>query len=66
MIYLLIRRTGTAELDCASDLQARQYAMADRETARVETPAGRIVYRRTPQGIDKWADLDVSSFHEAP
>lgn len=49
MMYRLIKRKAVAELDCASDLIARQYAMADRQIERVETDSGRIVYRRVKE-----------------
>lgn len=51
MLYLLIRHDGTDELDCASDLIARQYAQADRNIERVETDTGRIVYRRVKETL---------------
>lgn len=56
MMYRLIKRRAVAELECASDLIARQYAQADRGIERVETESGRVVYRRISIGVDKWAD----------
>ncbi len=56
MTYRLIRRRSTVELDCASDLIARQYAMADRTVERVETDTGRVVYRRA---TDQLPDIDM-------
>lgn len=56
MLYLLFKRKSMAELDAGSDLQARQFAMANREIDRVETETGRVVYRRIKEGVDKWAD----------
>lgn len=64
--YRLIKRKAVAELDCPSDLIARQYAQADRGIERVETETGRVVYRKVPVGIDKWADTDLSSFEIDP
>lgn len=49
MMYRLIKRKAVAELDCASDLIARQYAQADRGVERVETDSGRVVYRRVKE-----------------
>ncbi len=57
MTYRLIRRRSTVELDCASDLIARQFAMADRTVERVETDTGRVVYRRA---IDQLPDIDLA------
>lgn len=54
-IYRLIKRRAVAELDVQSDLIARQYAQEDRGIDRVETEAGRVVYRRVKEGVDKWA-----------
>ena len=56
-LYLLIRRRHHAELDVATDLMARQYAMADRTVQRVETEAGRVVYRKV---IDQMPDIDLA------
>lgn len=63
-IYRLIKRRAVAELDTQSDLLARQYAQADREIDRVETETGRVVYRKVPVGVDKWADVDLSTFNK--
>lgn len=64
MLYLLFKRKSMAELDAGSDLQARQFAMANREIDRVETETGRVVYRKVPVGVDKWADVDLSTFNK--
>lgn len=58
MIYRLIaaRKRDNRELDCASDLIARQYAMADRTIDRVETETGRVVYRKA---LDQMPDIDL-------
>lgn len=63
MIYRLIKRRAVAELDCASDLIARQYAMADRQIERVEADNGRVVYRRVKEPLP---DVDLSSFEIDP
>ena len=57
MIYTLIRRKNRVELDVATDLMARQYAMADRTVQRVETEAGRVVYRKV---VDQMPDIDLA------
>ncbi len=57
MTYRLIRRRSTVELDCATDLMARQFAMANRDVERVETDTGRVVYRRA---TDQLPDLDLA------
>lgn len=71
MLYRLIKRKAVAELECSSDLIARQYAQADRQIERVETETGRVVYRRVKEGVDEWADpkkplpdVDLSSFNK--
>lgn len=63
MMYILYKRKSMAELDANSDLQARQFAMADREIDRVETETGRVVYRRVKEPLP---DVDLSSFEIDP
>ncbi len=59
-MYRLIKRNAVAELECASDLIARQYAQADRQVERVETDTGRVVYRRVK---GEMPDIDLSTFN---
>ena len=49
MIYLFIYRRAVREIECRDDLNARKVAEAADNVSRVETKAGRVVWRKIPE-----------------